>query len=131
MTTPGRLMQLATSAAMAGAALLIVVKTGAYFETKSVALLSSLADSALDLLASTLNFLAVRFALTPADAQHRFGHGKAEPLSGLGQAAFVAGSAVLVIIESISHFHSPQPVPHGNVGIAVMLLATVVTIALV
>ena len=94
-------------------------------------MLSSLADSALDLLASTLNLLAVRYALTPADAQHRFGHGKAEPLSGLGQAAFVAGSAVLVVIESVSHFRGPQPVENGNIGIAVMVFATVVTIALV
>jgi ferrous-iron efflux pump FieF len=128
---PGRLMQLATSAAIAGAVLLIVMKAVAYFETKSVAILSSLADSGLDLLASTLNFLAVRYALTPADAEHRFGHGKAEPLSGLGQAAFVAGSAVLVIVEAISHMHSPQPVEQGGIGIMVMLLATAVTVSLV
>lgn len=125
------MMRLATSAAIAGAVLLIVVKAIAYFETKSVAMLSSLADSGLDLLASTLNFLAVRYALTPADAEHRFGHGKAEPLSGLGQAAFVAGSAVLVIVESVAHMHSPQPVQQGGIGVAVMLLATVVTVALI
>ena len=72
---PGRLMRLATSAAIAGAVLLIVVKAVAYFETKSVAMLSSLADSGLDLLASTLNFLAVRYALTPARCRASGIHG--------------------------------------------------------
>ena len=84
------LMRLATGAAVACALLLISVKTWAYLRTESVALLSSLADSALDVLASGLNFIAVRVALAPADDLHRFGHGKAEPLSGLAQSAFVA-----------------------------------------
>ena len=91
-----QLMRLATVAAMGVALLLVAAKTFAYFETHSVALLSSLADSALDVLASGLNLLAVRQSLVPADAHHRFGHGKAEPLSALAQGAFIGGSAVLV-----------------------------------
>jgi ferrous-iron efflux pump FieF len=124
-------MKTVTVAAMVSAAVLVFTKAAIYFDTKSVALLSSLADSALDLLASGLTFLAVRVALTPADEDHRFGHGKAEPLSGLGQAAFVAGSAVLVIVEAVSRFHSPQPVENTTEGIIVMLVATAVTLALV
>jgi ferrous-iron efflux pump FieF len=127
----GRLMHLATSAAIASAALLVIVKAAVYFDSKSVALLSSLADSALDLLASGLTFLAVRFALTPADEEHRFGHGKAEPLSALGQAAFIAGSAVLVMVEGIARFHSPAVVHDNTDGIIVMVIASVVTFALV
>ena len=65
----------------------------------------------LDVLASGLNFMAVRVALTPADEGHSFGHGKAEPLSALGQAAFIAGSAVLVVVEAISRLSAPAPVP--------------------
>ncbi len=124
-------MKTVTVAAMVSAAVLVVVKAVTYFDTKSVALLSSLADSALDLLASALTFLAVRVALTPADEGHRFGHGKAEPLSGLGQAAFVAGSAVLVMVEAVSRFHTPQPVENSTAGVVVMLVATAVTLALV
>ncbi len=126
-----RLMQIATAVAVISAAVLVVVKAAVYFDSKSVALLSSLADSALDLLASGLTLIAVRLALTPADEGHRFGHGKAEPLSGLAQAAFVAGSAVLVMVEAVSRFHSPLPVQESTAGIIVMIMATMVTLALV
>lgn len=125
------LMRAATYAAIFVAALLVGVKAWAYFVTGSVALLASLADSALDLLASTLNFLAVRVALTPADSDHRFGHGKAEPLSGLGQAAFIAGSAVLVMIEAATRFGSDTPIESSNFGIAIIVFAIVATLVLV
>jgi ferrous-iron efflux pump FieF len=125
------LMRAATYAAIAVAALLVGVKSWAYFVTGSVALLSSLADSALDLLASTLNLMAIRVALMPADSDHRFGHGKAEPLSGLGQAAFIAGSAVLVMIESATRFGTQTPVENSQFGIAVIVFSIVVTLVLV
>lgn len=125
------LMRLATTAAVACALLLIAVKTYAYSHTGSVALLSSLADSALDLFASVLNLIAVRVALTPADDLHRFGHGKAEPLSGLGQAAFVAGSAVLIIVQAISRLHESAPVTEAALGIGVTAFSIVVTLGLV
>ena len=63
-------------------------------------MLSSLIDSLLDGAASLANLIAVRQALVPPDREHRFGHGKAEPLASLGQAAFIAGSAVLLLIEA-------------------------------
>lgn len=127
----GALMRLATTFAVACALLLVAVKTWAYLRTDSVALLSSLADSALDLMASALNLIAVRFALTPADDQHRFGHGKAEPLSGLAQAAFVAGSAVLIIVQAISRLHDPAPVADAAIGIGVTVFSIFVTLGLV
>lgn len=128
---PARLMRLATGAAVACALLLIAVKTYAYTRTGSVALLSSLADSALDLVASGLNLIAVRVALTPADDLHRFGHGKAEPLSGLAQAAFVAGSAVLIIVQAISNLHDPAPLTDVALGIGVTAFSIAVTFVLV
>jgi ferrous-iron efflux pump FieF len=126
-----RLMRLATGAATAMAVLLLAAKVYAYFHTHSVSLLTSLADSALDILASGLNFLAVRQALAPADAQHRFGHGKAEPLSALAQGAFIAGSAVLLGVEAASRFDKVEPVRDGDLGIAIMVLSTVATLVLV
>jgi ferrous-iron efflux pump FieF len=128
---PARLMRLATGAAVVCAFVLIAVKTYAYVRTGSVALLSSLADSALDLLASGLNFLAVRVAMTPADDLHRFGHGKAEPLSGLAQAAFVAGSAVLIVVQAISHLDESAPVTEVSLGIGVTVFSILLTLALV
>lgn len=127
----GGLMRAATLAAMSAALLLVAMKTAAYVATNSVAMLASLADSALDLMASTLNFFAVRHALMPADAEHRFGHGKAEPLSALGQSAFVAGSAVLLAAETASRFFTPVAVEQGVVGLYVMIPATLITFALV
>ncbi len=127
----GKLMQAATYAAMACGAVLVTIKASAYFDTGSVALLSSLADSALDFLASFVTFLAVRFSLTPADKEHSFGHGKAEPLSALAQTAFIAGSAVLVGVEAISRLRNPAPIQEEVTGIIVMVIAIVLTLALV
>ncbi len=130
-TAPDRLMRMATRASVCAAAVLMIAKAVVYFDSKSVALLSSLADSALDLLASGVTLFAVRYALSPADPEHRFGHGKAEPLAGLGQAAFVAGSAVLVMVEAISRFGHPAPSADNTAGIGVMAFSIAVTLALI
>ena len=91
-----RLRRMATYASVAVAAVLIATKFAAWLETGSVALLSSLVDSLLDIVAAVVNLFAIRQALEPPDREHRFGHGKAEPLAALGQAAFLAGGALLV-----------------------------------
>ena len=72
-------------------------------------MLASLADSALDLFTASLNLLAIRQALTPADAEHRFGHGKAEPLAGLAQGAFIAASALFLVIQAVNRILAPEP----------------------
>lgn len=126
-----RLMRLATYAAVATAFVLMAVKLVAWLMTDSVALLSSLIDSTLDGLASLVNLFAVRQALQPADAEHRFGHGKAEPLAGLAQAAFVSGSALLLIAEAVSRLVTPVVVQQGGIGIGVMVFSIVATIGLV
>ena len=80
-----RLMRRASRAAVAVASVLVAAKTIAWLMTDSVAVLSSLVDSLLDVVASGVNLLAVRQALMPADREHRFGHGKAEPLAVWGR----------------------------------------------
>lgn len=127
----GKLMRWATYASVATAAVLIVTKLVAWTMTGSVALLSTLIDSALDAAASLINLWAVSHALTPADREHRFGHGKAEPLAGLGQAAFIVGSGGLLLVEAVDRFFHPVTVQRGEVGIAVMVFSVVLTIALV
>ncbi len=127
----GRLMRRATYAAVAVAVLLIVIKTGAWLITNSVAVLSTLVDSALDLAASVLNLLAVRQALAPADENHRFGHGKAEPLAGLVQAAFVGGSAVFLFLQAGERLINPKPVSESLIGIVVMGISITLTLGLV
>ncbi|MBM3571009.1 MAG: cation diffusion facilitator family transporter [Alphaproteobacteria bacterium] len=130
-TQDGRLMRLATYASVGTACVLILVKLTAWLMTGSVAVLSSLTDSLLDIVASIINLLAVRHALTPADHEHRFGHGKAEPLSGLFQAAFVAGSGALLVIEAISRLYESEAVQNESIGIGVMLFSIAATVALV
>jgi ferrous-iron efflux pump FieF len=126
-----RLRRWATNASVGVAVLLVTVKAAAWVATGSVTMLSSLLDSALDTAASILNLLAVRHAITPADREHRFGHGKAEPLAGLGQAAFIAGSAALLLVEVVQRLVSPVPVAHAGIGIAVSVAAIVATLGLV
>ena len=124
-------MRRATNFAVAAAALMIAAKLGAWLVTDSVSLLSSLADSVMDVLASLINLFAVRHALQPADREHRFGHGKAEPLAGLGQALFITASAIFLIVEAAGRIMEPEPIARAPVGIGVMVFAIVVTTALV
>jgi len=126
-----RLRGRATYAAVAVALLFIAVKFAACLETGSVALLSSVIDSLLDAAASIVNLLAVRHAMAPADREHRFGHGKAEPLAVLGQSAFITGSALLLLAEAARRLIRPAPVTNPRAGIAVMVFSIVVTVALV
>ncbi|MBL9036176.1 MAG: cation diffusion facilitator family transporter [Rhodospirillaceae bacterium] len=127
----GRLMRLASLASVAAAVLLIAIKFVAFLQTGSVSLLSTLFDSALDAGASIVNLIAVRHALTPADPEHRFGHGKAEPLAGLVQVAFILGSSILLLTEVVDHFITPRPVTAPGIGIGVMGVSLLVTLLLV
>jgi len=111
--------------------LLVAIKAVAFIVTDSIAMMASLADSALDVIGSFVNLLAVRHALTPADAEHRFGHGKAEPLAGLAQSAFIAGSSVFLVIESAQRLTAPRPVENGFAGLVVMGLSVAAAIGLV
>jgi len=125
-----RLMRRATYASTSVALVLIVAKTVAWLMTDSVSLLATLIDSCLDAAAAIVNLLAVRHALEPADRQHRFGHGKAEALAGLGQSTFIAGSAVFLSLEAIGRFSHPQPVGALGVGVAVMVFSILATVGL-
>ena len=127
----GQLMRWATYASVATAAVLIAAKVVAFLLTDSVSLLSSLLDSLLDVAASLVNLFAVRHALAPADREHRFGHGKAEPLAALGQSAFIAGSAAFLIVQATGRLFSPHPVENTTVGIGVMVVSILATIVLV
>lgn len=133
-TAPGdaaRLMKIATLASVAVALMLIVAKTAAWWLSDSVAILSTLVDSLLDAAASILTLFAVHHSVQPADAEHRFGHGKAEALASLGQAAFVAGSGVLLMAEAVRRFFEPKPIGAEYVGIGVMVFSIVMTLVLV
>lgn len=126
-----RLLKLATTVSVSVASTLAVLKLAAWLVTGSAAILSSLLDSLVDVAASGILLISVRHALRPPDRSHRFGHGKAEPLGAIAQAAFVGGSALLLIFESAGRFITPEPVAEVPLGIAVMLVSLVATVLLV
>lgn len=125
-----RLLRLATRASLAVASVLIVAKAVAWWLSGSVSLLAGLTDSLLDGAASFLNLLAVHYALRPADDDHRYGHGKAEALSGMAQALFIAVSGCLIGFQAVERIQNPEPINAAGVGIAVMLLSLALTVVL-
>ena len=126
-----RLMKAATVASTGVAVLMVAGKLTAWQTTGSVSMLSSLVDSALDLVSSLITFVAVRTALTPADREHRFGHGKAEALAGLAQAGFIAASGVGLLLTVGQRLLDPHPVHDEEIGLAISAAALVITIGLV
>ena len=126
-----RLMRIATYSSVAVASILIFIKTGAWLSTESLSLLASLVDSMLDVGASLISLIAVHHALQPADKEHRFGHGKAEAIAGLAQSAFIAGSGIFLLFESVDRLINPVKVINTTLGISIMVIAIVLTVILV
>ncbi|CAH1530385.1 Zn(2(+))/Fe(2(+))/Cd(2(+)) exporter [Vibrio owensii] len=126
-----RLVTMAAWTATIVATLLLIVKVITWWVTGSVSLLASLIDSMLDIAASVVNLIVVRYSLQPADREHTFGHGKAESLAALAQAMFISGSAVFLILNGIDRFFRPHELNAPELGVYVSLFAMVVTFGLV
>ncbi len=125
-----RLVRAAAAASVAVSITIGLIKLAAAIATGSVAILASLVDSLTDTLASAITWMSVRIGQQPPDRQHRFGHGKAEALSALAQAVLVAGAALFVIAEAARRLLAPQPVSATAAGMAAMLAAILLTLAL-
>lgn len=126
-----KLVIMATRASVLVALCLLCMKFYAWVVTGSMGILAALVDSLLDLCASLINMIAVRYAMEPADDEHRFGHGKAEALAGLGQAMFIASSAIFLVIYTIERLINPELIESPEVGTWVMFISLVVTFLLV
>src|ERR1700679_3074728 len=116
-----------TSLSVATALILTVLKAAVWIASGSVSILASLADSGLDLIAAIGSFAAVRYAVAPPDAEHRFGHGKAEAFASLVQAGLVFASAALVGQEAIVRLLHPRPVQQTGWALGVMLVSIALT----
>jgi ferrous-iron efflux pump FieF len=125
------MMHRAALASVCVSLLLVAIKVVAYFASNSVAMLASLADSALDLFTSGVNLYAIHEALAPADAEHRFGHGKAEPLAGLAQGAFIGASAMFLVIQAVTRLIKPEPIGHSALALSVMCVSIFAGICLI
>lgn len=126
-TESAALTRRVTMLSVATATVLVTIKIAAWLASGSVALLASTADSALDLVASLVTFFAVRYAAAPPDAEHRFGHGKAEAFASLVQAGLVFASAALIAREAIGDFVTPHPLKQEGWAMAVMVASIVLT----
>lgn len=121
----------AAMASVAAASVLLVLKSYAAWATGSVAMLGSLADSGLDLLASAVALYSVRLAAQPADADHRFGHGKAEALAALFQIALITLSAGAICVHAVNRLDDAAAPMNIEYGVGVSAIAIAVTLALV
>ena len=113
---------LARSAAIASittAIFLVSLKTWAAWRTGSTAMLGSLADSALDLIASLVTLIGVWIAARPADADHRFGHGKAEALAAIFQVMLIVLSAAGIGWRAVTQLANGAETAAAGEGIAV------------
>ena len=133
-TSAAERASLTTRAALASIAMAIVLiglKAYAAVETSSMAMLGSLADSGLDLIASLIILLGVRIAAAPADREHRFGHGKAEALAALVQVILISLSAIFIGVRAVQRLLSGAETADAELGIGVSVLAMVLTAALI
>ncbi len=127
----GKLTTRAALASIVMALILIVLKTYAALQTSSMAMLGSLADSGLDLVASLIILLGVRIAAAPADTDHRFGHGKAEALAALVQVILISLSAIFIGFRAVQRLLSGAHIADAELGIGVSVIAMVLTAALI
>ena len=125
------LMKQAGRASLLVAMTLIVMKLATFLMTGSVAILSTLFDSAQDLMTSGVNMIAIHQSIEPADDEHRFGHGKAQALGSLIQSFIIAGAALFLLFESVRRFCEPKGLIHIGIGILITVIAIVVTALLV
>jgi cation diffusion facilitator family transporter len=120
-----------TTLSVATALVLTALKAFVWLASDSVSILASLADSALDLVAALGTFFAVRYAAAPPDAEHRYGHGKAEAFASLVQAGLVFASGALIGQEAIRHLLHPTPIAQSGWALGVMAFSTVLTAGLI
>ncbi|HEU4595441.1 MAG TPA: cation diffusion facilitator family transporter [Pyrinomonadaceae bacterium] len=126
-----RLKNQAARLSVWAAAFLIMLKTATGFYTGSISVWASLLDSAMDIFASTINYFAVRAASRPPDEDHAYGHGKAESLAGLFQAAVITLSGLFLIREAVRRLLEPRATSLEWLGVGTMFVAALVSVMLV
>ncbi|MEL7445899.1 MAG: cation diffusion facilitator family transporter [Pseudomonadota bacterium] len=131
MSNSATLNRSAAIASIATALFLIGLKTWATFETGSTAMLGSLADTALDLVASLATLVGVWIAAQPADEKHRFGHGKAESLAAMFQVILIALSASAIGFRAAVNLIEGKRTASADEGIIVSVVAIGATLGLI
>lgn len=118
----------AATASLATAVVLVSIKLVAVIVTGSVAILSTLLDSAADVVAAVVTVIGVRQAAKPADHKHRFGHGKADALSALAHGVFIAAAGFLITANAGRRLLvDPEPVAMPHIGLLAMFACFAIT----
>lgn len=125
------LKKIAATASIGTALALTLIKTYAAMVTDSLSIISSLVDSLSDILASAITYIAIRYSDKPLSKNHRYGYGKAESVSALIQAAFIAGSAAFILYEGFQRFVNPVQIKETTFGIVIMVICWIITLALI
>jgi ferrous-iron efflux pump FieF len=125
------LRRMASIVALVVALALVVVKVWAWHATSSIAMLTAAADGLVDVAASTVTFIGVRYAAQPVDRGHRYGHGKAEAVAAFVQALLLGTAALALGVESVQRIVFPEPLEQTGFGIGVIIASSLVAIGLV
>ncbi len=131
LSNDGKLKISATIAGVLVSFILILVKFFAFIKTDSLAVFSSLVDSATDLFSSLISFVAVSFSTKPISYTHRYGYGKTEAISALMQAVFVGASGFFVFFDGINRLFNPIDISNTEAGVYIMLFSIFMTLLLV
>ncbi len=130
LAASGALNRRAAIASLSVAVLLVALKGFAAIHTGSIAMLGSLADTGLDLIASLVTLAGVVYAAVPPDQEHRFGHGKAEALAAMFQVSLISVTALSIIIRSVGRLSGGEAPVEVADGIVVSVIAMVATVLL-
>lgn len=129
--TQDRLVYFTSLVAVGAAASMAGVKIYGWYATQSIVMLAALIDSLIDGLMSVFIFFSVRYALQPADKEHRFGHGKAEAIAAFLQALLLLAAAGLLLWQATFRIYEPRVVTNLSIGIYASAICVVITFALV
>ncbi|KMY85302.1 Cobalt-zinc-cadmium resistance protein [Candidatus Paraburkholderia calva] len=125
------LRRMASIVALLVALCLVAIKLWAWFATHSISMFTAAADGLVDVAASSVTFVSVRYAARAVDWDHRYGHGKAEAVAAFVQALLLGGAALALGIESAQRLMFPEPLNETGFGIWVIVVSSLAVIGLV
>lgn len=108
--------------------LLIIFKIVAGILSGSVSIISEAIHSLMDLIASIVAFVSVLNSAKPADANHPYGHGKIENISGIAEGVLIFIAAGMIIVEAVKKVLAPSDIEHASIAVAVMLVSAIVNL---
>ena len=111
---------------VAVAVLVLGLKAGAWWVTGSVALYADALESVVNVAAAVAALAAIRLSALPPDANHPYGHAKAEYFSAVLEGALIVAAAILILTEAWQAYITPRAPEQAWTGLAVSAVATAI-----